>query len=245
MLETIEVGHGERVVFVHGDVFDAETTWTAQRPLADQYRLVLVNRRGFGNSPDVAGEDFDIDADDVVDVLGSGAHLVGHSYGAVVCLLAAARRPDLVRSLTVFEPPALGLVSQRPDVRQFRDTIEGILADRPSPEEFLPLFVAAVGGDPTRLPSPLPPPLVKAASVQLHGRWPWEAAVPIDSLRRTSFPKLVISGGHSEMFDAVCDVLESRLDARRDVIPGAGHSIPTLGEPVNAALLVFWNDPVH
>jgi pimeloyl-ACP methyl ester carboxylesterase len=181
-----------------------------------------------------------VDAADVAEVLGSGAHLVGHSYGGVVALLAAGSRPDAVRSLTVFEPPAFGLVPDRPDVRAFRQTVERIVAADPSPEEFLTRFIEAVGGDPARLPSPLPPPLVKAASVQMHGRWPWEAEIPLDVLAAAGCPTLVISGGHSAMFDSVCDVLESRLRADRLVLAGAGHSIPTLGGPVNDALRAHW-----
>jgi pimeloyl-ACP methyl ester carboxylesterase len=243
MLVTVQLGHGPPAVFVHGDVFDAEATWSAQYPLAEHHRLVLVNRRGFGASPDVAGEDFDVDADDVVEVLdglGAGSHLVGHSYGGVVALLVAARRPELVHSLAVIEPPAFGLVPERNDVQEFIATVSRIEADQPTPEEFLPRFIAAVGGDASRLPTPIPPPLVRAAGVQLHGRWPWEAEIPVDDLARTSFPKLVISGGHSEMFDAVCDNLEHTLGAARAICPGAGHSVPTVGAPVNEALSSLW-----
>ena len=39
-------------------------------------------------------------------------------------------------------------------------------------------------------------------------------------------PKLVVTGGHNPVFDAVADVLEQRLGAQRAVVPGAGHSIP-------------------
>jgi len=60
-------------------------------------------------SPDLSGSpypsDYEVDARDVVDLLAAGAHLVGHSYGAVVAMLAAATRPDLVRSLALIEPP--------------------------------------------------------------------------------------------------------------------------------------------
>ena len=38
-------------------------------------------------------------------LLAPTAHLVGHSYGAVVALLMAAAAPDTVQSLTVVEPP--------------------------------------------------------------------------------------------------------------------------------------------
>lgn len=241
-MERIESGGGERVLLVHGDVFDAQMTFAAQQPLAASYRLVLLNRRGFGRSPDVEAEDFAVDAQDVAEVLREEpSHLVGHSYGAVVSLLAAAQAPESVRSLTVFEPPAFGLVSERPHVQEFVADIKALLADDPTPQEFLPRFVRAVGGDPSRLPNPLPPPLVKAASVQMRGRWPWEAQIPLDDLARAAFPKLVVSGGHSDLFDCVCDVLEARLPAKREVFAGAGHSIPTLGGPVNDCLAAFWD----
>jgi pimeloyl-ACP methyl ester carboxylesterase len=57
-------------------------------------------------------------------------------------------------------------------------------------------------------------------------RLPSEADIPLDELAATGFPKLVISGEHHPAFDAVCDVLEERLSARREVLPGAGHGIP-------------------
>lgn len=241
-METIEWGRsGDRVVLVHGDVFDASAIFEAQQPLAASYRLVLVNRRGFGNSPDVDGEDFEVDADDVAEILqGEPAHLVGHSYGGVVSLLAAARAPDHVRSLTVFEPPAFGLVADNPEVQRFLSEVRALLAQGLAPEEFLPRFIAAVGGDASRLPSPLPAALARAARVQMRGRGPWEAVIPLDELARTTYPKLVVSGGHSALFDAVCDVLGARLPARREVLPGAGHSVPRVGALLNECLDSFW-----
>jgi hypothetical protein len=70
-------------------------------------------------------------------------------------------------------------------------------------------------------------------------RPPSEAVVPFDELVPTPFPKLVVSGGHSAAFDAVCDVLEERLGAERTVLPGAGHSVQRLGEPFNELLASF------
>jgi pimeloyl-ACP methyl ester carboxylesterase len=241
-MERIEWGQqGPRVVLVHGDVFDAPTTFKSLEPLAAGHRLVLVNRRGFGASPAVDGEDFDVDAGDVAEVLNEeAAHLVGHSYGGVVSLLAAVRAPSSVRSLAVFEPPAFGLVADDPEVRRFIDNIRALLATTPPPEEFLRRFVTEVGGDPSQLPTPLPEPLARAVQVQMHGRWPWNAAIPLDVLAATPWPKLVVSGGHSRLFDAVCDVLERRLPARREVLRGAGHMIPRLGGPVNECLRRFW-----
>ena len=241
MVEVIERGSGPNVVLVHGAVFDAEMTFGRLAPLADRYTLRMVNRRGYGNSPAVTGEDFEVDANDVAALLKPGSHLVGHSYGGVVAMLAAALKPDDVASLTVVEPPAFALTAETEEAKRFRASVEELLAKGPTPEVFLREFIPLVGGDPSRLPQTIPPPMLRAASVQMNGRWPWEADVPLVALRKAPFPKMVVSGGHSALFDGVCDVLERELPARRVVIRGAGHSIPTLGEPFNVELEALWD----
>jgi hypothetical protein len=55
-------------------------------------------------------------------------------------------------------------------------------------------------------------------------RLPSEADPPLEELVRAPFPKLVVSGGHSAAFDAVCDVLEERLGAERAELSGAAHN---------------------
>jgi hypothetical protein len=37
---------------------------------------------------------------------------------------------------------------------------------------------------------------------------------------------MVVSGGHHEAIEAVCDGLAERLDARREIVTGAGHAVP-------------------
>src|SRR5437763_15844582 len=93
-------------------------TWHDQQPLAGDRLLIVLDRRSYGDSPDGDG-DFERDAGDVAELLDGGAHLVGISYGGVVALLAAGMRPESVRSLTVVEPPALGLVRGREAVEEF------------------------------------------------------------------------------------------------------------------------------
>lgn len=74
-------------------------------------------------------------------------------------------------------------------------------------------------------------------------RSPHEAVIPFDALAATVFPMLVVSGGHSAAFDAVCDVLQEHLGAHRAALPGAGHSVPRLGEPFNALVESFVSTP--
>jgi pimeloyl-ACP methyl ester carboxylesterase len=81
--------------------------------------------------------------------------------------------------------------------------------------------------------------MLQGARTLMVERGPWEAEIPLSVLRAAPFPKLVVSGAHSRAFDAVCDVLETRLDAERVVLPGAGHSVQRLGEPFNAVLTDF------
>jgi pimeloyl-ACP methyl ester carboxylesterase len=224
---------------VHGSITDGPATWSAQQPLAGRWTLMVVDRPGFGENPPVERVDFDVDAPLVAELLADGVHLVGHSYGGVISLLAAARRPDAVWSLTVIEPPAFGVARGNPDVDDFIDRGQEHWRSGPrDPEAFLRGFLRLVGAalDP---PSPLPPPLLRGAEMLMVERGPWEAEIPLDDLTRASFPKLVVSGAHHPGFDAVCDVLEQRLGAERAVIAGAGHSVQRTGAPFNERLEAF------
>ena len=232
-------GHGPPVVLVHGSVTGGRLTWSGQRPLAERFGLVVMDRPGYGASPPAGPEDFEVDAGLVAEVLGEGAHLVGHSYGGVVALLAAARRPEAVWSLTVIEPPAFALARGVPEVDALVEKLKAHWRSGPrDPETFLRRFLELVGAA-VSLPSPLPPLLAQGARVLLTERGPWEADIPLDALRAASFPVLAVSGAHSRAFDAVCDALELGASARRAVIPGAGHSVQRAGAPFNAVLESF------
>ena len=230
------LGEGPRLLLVHGSVAFGMEAWSAQRPLADQFTLVVPTRTGYPPNDPLERIDFEDQADELAELLEPGDHLVGHSYGGVVSLLAAARRPDALRSLTVIEPPAFGVASDHPAVREIMDAFSGGYPRDPSGylEFFLPLVGSAF-----RAPDPLPRPLELGARAALAERLPSEAEIPFDELRGAAFPKLVVSGGHHAAFDAVCNVLERELEAERAVVPGAGHSVQRTGEPFNAVLRGF------
>lgn len=215
-----------RLVLVHGSVLGGRGTWGAQRPLADRFELLVLDRPGFPPNPPVDRIDFEPDAAWVCGLLRPGDHVVGHSYGGVIALLATASRPDLVGSLTVIEPPATRVALGDPAVGAFARGGEELWANGPrdDPEAFLRAFLVAVGSeyDP---PSPLPPELEQAARALARERGPWEADVPLEALAAAPFPKLVVSGAHHPAFDAICDVLERALRAERVVLPGFGHTV--------------------
>lgn len=227
-----------RVLLVHGSVVNGEVTWNAQRPLAERFDLVVPNRRGFPPGPDVARVDFDDEAVWLEQWLDPGTHVVGHSYGGVISLLAAARRSELVRSLTVVEPPAFAIARGDPAVDAFVAGGDRLWSDGPrDPEAFLRVFLRSVGAQVP--PGRLSAALLQGARTLMVERPPWRAEISLGALAAAPFPVLAVSGGHSGAFDAVCNVLEARLGAERLVLPGAGHSPQRLGEPFNRALEDF------
>jgi pimeloyl-ACP methyl ester carboxylesterase len=239
-------GKGEPAVLVHGSFGWGTETWEKQRPLAASYKLTLVDRRGFGGTPASGRVDFERDADDVADLLESGVHLVGHSYGGVVALLAAARRRDAVRSLTVVEPPALGLARGVPAVEGFIAGIDEAIDGAADPSDYRVRFLHGFGL-PAK-PQELTGLRLEAARSSWHERSPSEAQIPLDELR--GIPTLVVRGDWSSAaprarelgaaaMHAVCDVLERELGAESATLP-ATHNPQFLGQPFNETLRAFW-----
>jgi len=111
-----ESGHGDPMVLVHASLSDMRS-WEPLEPLvAEHFRIINYSRRfAHPNRPadENTSDSFSAHVSDLValiDRLGLGkVHLVGNSSGAFVCLLAAQQRPDLVRTLTLEEPPVVSM----------------------------------------------------------------------------------------------------------------------------------------
>ena len=239
-LDVERIGAGPPIVFVHGSIVGPAQTWRAQRPLAARWTLQLVHRPGFGASPPLPRGDFEAEAPLIAELLGDGAHLVGHSYGAVIALHAAALRPGAVRSLTVTEPGALRIAAGDAQVDMVVGWGEELYRRRAEldPREFVQLFRTGVGSA-HATPEAMPAWLARGAEHVMEERPPWESDPPLDALAAAPFPALVISGRHSPVFETVCDVLAQQIGAERATVSGGGHSIPVVGEPYNALLEDF------
>jgi pimeloyl-ACP methyl ester carboxylesterase len=239
-LEVEAIGEGPPVLFVHGTVVGPNSTWRKQRQLAERWRLIIPSRPGFGDSPPLERNDFEAEAPLFAELLGDGAHLVGHSYGAVIALLAAVVRPDAVRSLTVSEPGALRLAEGTPVVDEMIRNGERLFREAASipNETFLRLFRSGAGSA-NLTPGELPAELVRGVERLKVERPSWEAEIPLERLASAAFPILVVSGGHSEAFEAVSDALADGAGAERAVITGRGHTVPSTGEPYNGRLEQF------
>jgi len=63
---------------------------------------------------------------------------------------------------------------------------------------------------------------------------------------------VVVSGGHSLGFDAICSELAQEIGASLLTIEGAGHEVQFTGEPLNEVLRALWGsrssseaEPLH
>ena len=240
MLAVERVGNGPAILLVHGDIVGPWLTWRKQRELAERWTLIIPSRPGFGESPRLERNDFELEAPMFAELLGDGAHLVGHSYGAVIALLVAGERPESVRSLTVSEPGCLRVAEGNPAVDEM--IANGRLlfehASSIASDEFLRLFRGGAGSA-FGIPDQLPDELLRGVELLKRERPPWEAEIPLNRLAEAGFPVLVLSGGHSAAFEAVCDALAEALSAERAVIPGRGHTVPSTGAPYNERLEAF------
>ena len=102
----------EPILLLHGFP-ESHRTWRAVAPaLAEYYRVIAPDQRGFAGSdkPEgVAQYQTDRILEDLIalaDALGLGRFtLVGHDWGGAVCWLAALRHPDRIRRLVIVNAP--------------------------------------------------------------------------------------------------------------------------------------------
>jgi pimeloyl-ACP methyl ester carboxylesterase len=233
-LHLVVWGEGVPILFVHGSMSTGTETFGEQKPLSDAYRLILLDRRGYGGSPFTRCSDFDVDAHDIVDLLENPAHLVGHSYGAVACLVAAATQPDKILSLTVIEPPAFGLVRGQEPVEQAIEHLKAAYAIS-DPLDFFFAFTGHPEGQP-RPETNFSEADIAGIRTAMHQRPAWEAEIKLGPLAAAPFPKLVVSGGRQNTPEekrrlpttlamlAVCDLLTGQLGAQRAIFDRAGHN---------------------
>lgn len=104
-----EVGEGPLVALVHGSMDRSGGMLRVRRVLQSSCRVLRYDRRGYARSlPAGPPTSFDQQVDDLARLLaGRPAVLAGHSFGGLVCLALAERRPELVRSVLAYEAPQM------------------------------------------------------------------------------------------------------------------------------------------
>lgn len=224
-LAWIEQGTGDPVILIHGSLGDYRSWNRQMEPFAQRYRVVAYSRRR--HWPNAWPAD-------------GPAHLAGSSYGALTALVMAARRPELVRSLVLGEPPLLAWLaglpegsaryaaflaqSWEPARRAFRNGdsltgvrrfIDGVLGAG----QFDRLSTTAQGGIMDNAPE-------FTLELETSPSTYFSALKPADVVG-LGIPTLLLTGERSpRMFHDVIDVLARTLpDCEQVEIPDASHSM--------------------
>jgi pimeloyl-ACP methyl ester carboxylesterase len=133
------------LAFVHG----APDTGRSFLPVAERLsgvRVLTYDRRGYGRSLDAEppARSLGDHASDLLDLLEDRpTTVVAHSFGSCVAILAAIRRPDVIVSLGLWEPP-LPWEDWWPE--RSRQSVAGIVKD-PDPDAVGERLVRTVLGD--------------------------------------------------------------------------------------------------
>jgi pimeloyl-ACP methyl ester carboxylesterase len=141
----IITGKGEPVVFVHGALSDHRMWIPHCEYLSADYQAIALTQRYFGQPPltdDPHQFGISIHYNDLItfiEQLGlEPVHLVGWSYGADIVLNMAVNRPDLLRSVFLYEPGFPSYVENEQALEQFGQDAEAM---------FSPVFAAVANGN--------------------------------------------------------------------------------------------------
>ena len=252
-------GAGERLVLTHGSWTD-HTGWAPSlRALTERFEVVTWDRRGHSRSQggDHPGSR-DEDAADLAALIehlgGAPVHVVGNSYGSIVVLTLVARRPELVASAVVHEPPLLSLLEGTTDPA-IAEALVGVdcgfgavlaLIETGAYRDAAEYFVDEVALGPgswARLPESFRAVLEANAPTFLDERRdPTSGSIDAAALARTSVPLMFTYGTEGpRWYRAIIAELSLLVPAARvEVITGAGH-IPHATHPDQwvATLLAF------
>jgi pimeloyl-ACP methyl ester carboxylesterase len=213
-----------RVVLVHGTMDRAGGFVKLLRRLG-HLEVVRYDRRGYAGSRPGLHPALDGHVDDLVAVMEDRpAVVVGHSMGGLVALAAAARRPDLVRSVAAFEAPLPWLESwSTSSTQRLADLAEGgeeAAAD--AAERFLRRMLGASTWD--RLPAAMRAERRAEGGALVADMVAARAGVRVD-LGALAVPVLAGHGDRSEdrHREAAEALAAGAPDAELQVIAGAAH----------------------
>lgn len=230
-----EYGEGDPLVLLHpgGAGVDARAFGPNVGPLAAHFRVYTPERRAHGHTPDVAGPiTFDAMASDTIafieTVVGRRTHVVGNSDGAIVGLLVALRRPDLIDRLVLVA-----------GVFHFNGWLPQVIDPSNEPPAFLARLYEEVSPDPAGHYQ-----VVVDKLARMHREEPTLDADDLSELRSRT---LVMVGDDDEVrLEHAFAMYRGIPDAELMVVPGTSHGLlvekPELCNDIIRGFLV--EDPV-
>ena len=228
-------GGGEPLLLLHGG-FGTVQDFASQTPvLAKHFKVVAFERPGHGHTADTA-EPFSFDTMsgytvDFIDALKLGAtNLIGWSDGAIIALLVAISRPDLVKSLVCVS----GLFDTNAQSPEDLNWIRSL-----SPESFRKAASPLVKRyDQVSPDGPAHFPAVVEKTKRL---WLNEPNITTKDLARISAPTMVMAGDRDSIpIEHTLELFKLIKGAQLCIIPGTTHFLMTQKpDMVNRAILEF------
>jgi pimeloyl-ACP methyl ester carboxylesterase len=224
----VTIGTGPALVIVHGALSTGDSWLPVAMAMAPRCQCYIMDRRGRGRSNDSANYTLDSEIEDIEAVLtaaGPGAHLLGHSSGAIYALETARRFP--IGRLVVYEPPlhfrglqAAHLVNRMRalvEQHQYEEAVAMFAREeaRLSEQELSALQVTPAWTDMVALA----PTFVRE----------WMAIFPVelssDRYHEISVPTLLLSGTETEHHPSFATKELERIlpNVRKAMLAGQGH----------------------
>jgi pimeloyl-ACP methyl ester carboxylesterase len=228
-----EQGAGEPLVLLHPGLVDSRAFEPDLGAFAARFRTFTSERRGHGRTPDVGPITFELMAQDTIHflerVVDGRARLLGCSDGAVVALLVALHRPDLVSRLVFVA-----------GVFHHEGWLPGVIDPNNKPPEFLAARYGEVSPDGA---AHFPVVVEKLARLHLI-----EPALTAADLSRITPRTLAMFGDDDEVKLEHAVVLYRALpNCELAIIPGTSHGLLVEKPDIcNSIILDFLcNEPVQ
>ena len=200
--------------------------------LAARFRTYTPERRGHGHTRDVGPISFELMADDTIHfierVVGGPARVFGCSDGAIVALLVALRRPDLVSRLVFVA-----------GVFHHDGWLPGVIDSSAAPPDFMAASYGEVSPDGA---DHFPVVVEKLAQMHLT-----EPALTTSDLSRITSRTLVMMGDDDEVkLEHALALYRGLPNAELAIIPGTSHGLLVERAGLcNAVILDFLsNEPI-
>ncbi len=206
-------GAGEPLLLLHPGLADSRVFEANLPGLADHFRVYRPDRRGHGRTPDVEGpisyERMAVDTIAFIEtVVGGPTYVVGHSDGALVALILALKRPDLVRRL-VFASGVFHHDGWAPGAIDMDEEVTAFFRD----------YYGAVSPD-----GPVHFPVVVEKLYRMHSE---EPTLSVADLAGYPGPVLVMVGDDDDEIpmEHTLALRQGLPNAQLAVVPGTGHGV--------------------
>jgi non-heme chloroperoxidase len=256
-LHYVDRGQGEPIVFVHGGLADYREWDPVAQELMNKFRTIIYSRRyNFPNDNPLSALDHSaiVEAADLAALnrkLDLGAmHIVGVSYGAYTALELALHEPQMVRTLTLVEPPLIRWLPELPGGAALFDEFYGAMwqATGKAFERGDPMGALRISLDYFVGPGGMDKISPEFRSALIANIREWQAlttsrdafpSISREQIGNLQVPVLMLSGGETYPMLRLTDAeLERHLqNGRRQIVPNGTHDVCSEQPSVCAAAI--------